>query len=76
MIIFVVVDSLKGESIMDMTQATFEPDEGGETKLKIKRYLDGFPFGYYLIVGDVKELPAVLATALRQWFAEVTESTW
>lgn len=76
MIIFVIVDSLKGESIMDMTQATFEPDEGGETKLKIKRYLDGFPFGYYLIVGDVKELPAVLATALRQWFAEVTESTW
>jgi len=75
MIIFVVVDSLKGESIMDMTQATFEPDEAGETKLRIKRYLDGFPFGYYLIVGDVKELPGVLATALRQWFAEVTEST-
>jgi len=75
MIVFVIVDSLKGESIMDMTQATFEPDEGGETKLKIKRYLDGFPFGYYLIVGDVKELPGVLATALRQWFAEVTEST-
>ncbi|MCJ1246042.1 hypothetical protein MMC30_003246 [Trapelia coarctata] len=75
MMIFVIVDSLKGESIMDMTQATFEPDEAGETKLKIKRYLDGFPFGYYLIVGDVKELPGVLATALRQWFAEVTEST-
>ena len=74
MIIFVIVDSLKGESIMDMTQATFEPDAAGETKLKIKRYLDGFPFGYYLIVGDVKELPGVLATALRQWFAEVTES--
>ncbi|MCJ1379430.1 hypothetical protein MMC17_002531 [Xylographa soralifera] len=74
MIVFVIVDSMKGESIMDMTQATFEPDEGGETKLKIKRYLDGFPFGYYLIVGNVKELPDVLATALRQWFAEVTES--
>ena len=74
-IIFIIVDSLKGESIVDMTQATFEPDEAGETKLRIKRYLDGFPFGYYLIVGDVKELPGVLATALRQWFAEVTEST-
>ncbi|MCJ1389381.1 hypothetical protein MMC18_002238 [Xylographa bjoerkii] len=74
MIVFVIVDSLKGESIMDMTQAIFEPDEGGETKLKIKRYLDGFPFGYYLIVGNVKELPGVLATALRQWFAEVVES--
>ncbi|MCJ1436355.1 hypothetical protein MMC27_005734 [Xylographa pallens] len=74
MIVFVIVDSMKGESIVDMTQATFEPDESGETKLKIKRYLNGFPFGYYLIVGNVKELPGVLATALRQWFAEVAES--
>ena len=74
MIVFVIVDALKGESIMDMTQATFEPDNSGETKLKIKRYLDDFPFSYYLIVGNVKELPGVLATALRQWFAEVVES--
>ena len=74
MIVFVIVDSLKGESIMDMTQATFESDGDGETVLKIKRYLDGFPFGYYLIVGNVKELPVVLVTALRQWFAEVVES--
>lgn len=74
MIVFVIVDTLKGESIMDITQATFEPDESGETKLNIKRYLDGFPFGYYLVVGNVKELPGVLATALRQWFAEVVES--
>lgn len=73
MIIFVIVDALKGESIMDMTQATFEPDESGETRLKIKRYLEDFPFGYYLIVGNVKELPAVLAQALRQWFAEVVD---
>ena len=71
MIVFVIVDALKGESIMDMTQATFEADAAGDTKLKIKRYLDDFPFGYYLIVGDVRELPTVLATALRQWFAEV-----
>lgn len=75
MIVFVVVDAvLKGESIMDMSQAVFEPDALGETKLKIKRYLDEFPFAYYLVVGDVKELPEVLAQALRQWFAEVVES--
>lgn len=75
MIVFVIVDALlKGESIMDMSQAVFEPDATGETKLKIKRYLDGFPFAYYLVVGDVRELPGVLAQALRQWFAEVVES--
>ena len=75
MIVFVIVDALRGESIMDMSQAVFENDgAGGEQKLRIKRYLDGFPFGYYLVVGDVKELPGVLATALRQWFAEVVET--
>ena len=75
MIVFVIVDALlKEESIMDMNQAVFEPDASGETKLKIKRYLDGFPFTYYLVVGEVRELPGVLAQALRQWFAEVVES--
>ena len=75
MVVFVIVDGVKGESIMDMTRAEFEDDGGeGGKKVKIRRYLEGFPFGYYLIVGDVKELPGVLATALRQWFAEVAES--
>lgn len=73
MIVFVIVDGVKGESIVNMSQAVFENDptsEGGQ-KLKIKRYLEGFPFMYYLVVADVKELPGVLATALRQWFSEV-----
>lgn len=74
MIVFVIVDALRGESIIDMSQAVFESMEGGESKLRIKRYLDGFPFGYYLVVRDMRELPGVLATALRQWFAEVAET--
>ncbi|KAI9787974.1 MAG: hypothetical protein M1835_002555 [Candelina submexicana] len=75
MIVFVIVDALrKGESIMDMKEARFEPDENGDTKLRMKRYLDGFPFSYYLVVKDVRELPNVLAQALRQWFAEVVDA--
>ena len=76
MIIFIIVDTLhQRESIMNMSQAVFEPDANGETKLRIKRYLDGFPFLYYLVVGDVKALPGVLAQALRQWFTEVVDSS-
>jgi midasin len=41
--------------------------------LTVKRYLDGFPFRYYLIVRDVRDLPGVLATALKGWFAEVVD---
>ncbi|KAK1139506.1 AAA ATPase midasin [Aspergillus melleus] len=76
MIVFIIVDAVKGSSILDLSQASFEPDTEsgtGEMKLKMKRYLEGFPFPYYLVVRDVKELPAVLATALKQWFAEVVD---
>lgn len=75
MVVFVIVDKLHGcESIMEMSQATFEPDNLGEMKLSIKRYLDSFPFSYYVVVGDVGELPNVLAQALRQWFTETVGS--
>ncbi|KAL4893065.1 AAA ATPase [Aspergillus ambiguus] len=73
MIVFIIVDAVKGSSILDLSQASFEPDGTGEMKLKMKRYLEGFPFPYYLVVRDVRELPAVLATALKQWFAEVVD---
>ena len=76
MIVFVIVDALvKGGSILDMNRAVFEPDPAtGEMGLKMRRYLDGFPFGYYVVVRDVGSLPAVLAEALRQWFSEVVDS--
>ncbi|KAF9893737.1 hypothetical protein FE257_009907 [Aspergillus nanangensis] len=73
MIVFIIVDAVKGSSILDLSQASFEADATGEMKLKMKRYLEGFPFPYYLVVRDVRELPAVLATALKQWFAEVVD---
>lgn len=76
MVVFIIVDAVKGSSILDLSQASFEPDAEsgtGEMKLKMKRYLEGFPFPYYLVVRDVRELPAVLATALKQWFAEVVD---
>ena len=75
MIVFVIIDSTSGNSsIVDMTQASFQGDTNGEPSLRIQRYLESFPFNYYLIVRDVKQLPNVLANALRQWFAEVSEA--
>jgi midasin len=76
MIVFVIVDSANasGSSILDLQRASYEPDGAdGEPKLTVKRYLDGFPFPYYLIVRDVRDLPGVLATALKGWFAEVVD---
>ncbi|KAG8531461.1 uncharacterized protein KY384_003090 [Bacidia gigantensis] len=76
MILFVIVDALHvGKSIVEMTQALFEPDASGETHLRMKRYLDDFPFPYYLIVNNLKELPGALSQALRLWFTEVVGAT-
>jgi midasin len=80
MMVFVIVDDVKnkkkGESVMDLKEAKFVKNEmTGQSEVKIERYLDTFPFQYYLVVSDVKELPGVLATLLRQWFAEVVDSS-
>jgi midasin len=70
MIVFVVVDSIRENSILELNRIQFVDGE-----IKTERYLDSFPFGYYLVVSDVRELPSVLAGALRQWFAESVESS-
>jgi midasin len=78
MIVFIILDALTGSSILDLPQASFERDDAsgtGEMKLKMKRYLEGFPFSYYLVVRNMRELPAVLSTALKQWFSEIADLT-
>lgn len=86
MIVFVIVDptgdvdeaALNGAKsnggILDLQTANFTKDENGMPKVETVRYLETFPFRYYLIVRDTGELPVVLAGALRQWFAEVVDS--
>ena len=70
MIVFVVVDAAKqhsqaaggpNQSILDLQTAEFVKNSAGEMEVKMLKYLDTFPFSYYLIVRDVHELPGVLA---------------
>lgn len=74
MIVFVILDSVRDKSILHMKQVRFEMGADGTQELKMERYLDTFPFGFYLVVNDIRELPGVLALALRQWFAEVADA--
>ena len=43
---------------------------GTKTKPQIrrKRYLDDFPFPYYLVISHVNQLPEALGNGLKQWF--------
>ncbi|KAF2112738.1 hypothetical protein BDV96DRAFT_580311 [Lophiotrema nucula] len=90
MIVFIIIDSttppqqpegtrpasasaVKHEktSILDLQSVEISP----EGKVVRWKYMERFPFRYYLVVRDVRELPGVLAGALRQWFGEVAGSS-
>nr|XP_029123013.1 LOW QUALITY PROTEIN: midasin [Elaeis guineensis] len=62
MIAFILLDSPQ-ESIMDLMEASFE----GE-KLSFTKYLNSFPFPYYIVLKNLEALPRTLADLLRQWF--------
>ncbi|KAJ3358451.1 hypothetical protein GGF32_000407 [Allomyces javanicus] len=70
LVAFIVVDQHKTEqdSILRMSSVSFE---GG--KVVMRRYMDSFPFDFYIVVRDVSRLPNVLSDALRQFFAFVAQ---
>ncbi|CCE62256.1 hypothetical protein TPHA_0C01000 [Tetrapisispora phaffii CBS 4417] len=75
MLVFVIIDGISSnESIMDMGQVNYVPDKFGNTKLEITKYLDTFPFEFYVVVHDVTELPEMLSTILRQYFSDLASS--
>ncbi|POS81428.1 ATPase [Diaporthe helianthi] len=74
MIVFIIMDdssSRKGDSVLQLGKAKFVRRADGSSDVVVERYLDTFPFQYYLIVHNLEELPGALAGLLRTWFAEV-----
>ena len=50
-------------SLLDMQSVKFV-----DGKPVFERYMDTFPFPYYIVLRDIAALPATLADLLRQWF--------
>lgn len=70
-IVFIIIDNPdNNNSILDIRKPIFGPDNSVE----IVKYMDNFPFPFYLILREITALPAVLSDALRQWFELVTSS--
>lgn len=68
--VFVVLDNPKNkDSIMDIIQPVFE-NEG----VTMQRYMENFPFPFYVVLKDINQMPVVLGEALRQWFELVISS--
>ena len=73
MLVFVILDGInQKESILDMSQVNYVPDSHGGTSLKVTKYLDSFPFEFYVVVKNINELPQMLSLILRQYFSEIS----
>lgn len=69
--VFIILDPVsKQNSILTMDTVSYDVDpETCKPTLKMTRYMDTFPFDYYVVVEDVEMLPRVLSETLRQFFA-------
>ncbi|TFY83880.1 hypothetical protein EWM64_g135 [Hericium alpestre] len=89
MVVFIVIDSLHsntaaatgssttGEgahnnSILSMNQVAYK-NVDGKMELQMQRYLDSFPFEYYVVLRSVEALPEVLSSTLKQFFERISE---
>lgn len=89
MVVFIILDSLHSRdpgasasgvsttavvqnSILSMNQVAYK-EVNGKMELQVNRYLDTFPFEYYVVVRDVEALPDVLAGTLKQFFERISE---
>ena len=68
--VFIIIDKYKFEdnnSIIKSQSVSF--DENGN--LKVKNYLEDFPFQYYVIVQDIEDLPYVVKGILVKWIENI-----
>ncbi|OMJ18030.1 Midasin [Smittium culicis] len=85
MIVFVVLDrsgttnskskntpeTKNTNSITEIKQVQYVTNSFGKLELQMTKYLDTFPFDFYVVLRDINGLPEVLSDALRQFFALV-----
>lgn len=62
LVAFIVLDN-PASSLMDMKTVNFV-----NGKPVFTRYMDSFPFPFYIVLREISSLPQTLANLLRQWF--------
>ena len=62
LLVFIALDSKGKDSLLELQTVTFQ---GGAPQFT--KYMDTFPFPYYIVLRDLATLPQVLSDALRQW---------
>lgn len=71
MVVFIILDNRpnRKDSIMKMSSVSYGTDQKtGRPLLQMNKYMDTFPFDYFVTVQQIEDLPQTLAETLRQYF--------
>ncbi len=78
LVVFIIIDAPARDSsnagqnsILQMKQANYV-SVNGQFELQMRRYMDTFPFEYFVILENVESLPDVLSDTLRQFFERIS----
>jgi midasin len=73
--VFIILDTRsEKDSILNMNDVSYDLDPNTNMPiLKMNRYMDSFPFDYYVLVRNVETLPEVLSDILRQFFMFISQ---
>lgn len=73
MVVFIIIDNkLEKDSILNMTNVSYVPSgPSGKMSLQLSKYMDTFPFDYFVVLRDIADLPDVMSDVLRQYFSFV-----
>eukprot|EP00924_Labyrinthula_sp_SR-Ha-C_P005664 snap_masked-scaffold_14-processed-gene-1.5-mRNA-1 protein AED:0.22 eAED:0.22 QI:0/-1/0/1/-1/1/1/0/4800 len=63
-IVLVILD--EDESLLKAKKVHFVRNE-----VVVERYLENYPFPYYMVLQDIEKLPETLSEALKQWFEAI-----
>jgi midasin (ATPase involved in ribosome maturation) len=74
-IVFILLDtSSSKQSIINMSTVLYDIDPATEKPtLKMSKYMDTFPFDYFVTVQNVEQLPMILSATIRQFFELVSQ---
>ncbi|KAJ3255785.1 hypothetical protein HK103_006043 [Boothiomyces macroporosus] len=74
-IVFIMLDTRpEKDSILNMSSVSYDFDSvTNKPILKVERYMDTFPFDYYVVVRNIEKLPEILSDTLRQFFMFINQ---
>ncbi|KAJ3272914.1 hypothetical protein HDV01_005111 [Terramyces sp. JEL0728] len=73
--VFIMLDTRpEKDSILNMSSVSYDFDAAtNKPILKVERYMDTFPFDYYVVVRNIEKLPEILSDTLRQFFMFINQ---